>query len=172
METSLLNTFLHWLADSQIAILISENDVIFPWIEALHVLAITTFFGSIVMVDLRLIHIGFLERSVHRLTQEVLPYTWKAFGVALITGSLLFVSRAITYSHNNFFLIKMCLLVAAGINMLVFQKVTGHQMSTWVPHAQPPAAAKLAGVISLFLWICIIICGRWIGFTLQPTLGG
>jgi hypothetical protein len=171
MDSSILNSLLHWLNDSEIAILISENDLLFPWIEAIHVLAITTFFGSLAMVDLRLINIGFLERSVHRITEEVLPFTWKAFTLALVTGSLMFLSKALTYSHNNFFLMKMILLVCAGINMLIFQRVTGSQMSTWLPHAQPPLAAKMAGIISLFLWIAIIICGRWIGFTLEPTLG-
>jgi hypothetical protein len=171
MELMAISSLLQWLNDSALAILISENDFLFPWIESIHVLAITTFFGSIAMVDLRLIHIGFLERSVHRLSLEILPYTWTAFCIAFVTGGLLFISKAISYAHNEFFLIKMCLLIGAAINMLIFQKITGSQMSSWVPHAQPPRAAKIAGIISLLLWITIIICGRWIGFTLLPTLG-
>jgi hypothetical protein len=30
----------------------------------------------------------------------------------------------------------------------------------------PPMAAQLAGGISLLLWIGIVFCGRWVGFTI------
>jgi hypothetical protein len=171
MLMNTLSTLFNWLNDSQLAILISENDYLFPWIESVHVLAITIFFGSLALVDFRLMGLAFLEKTFHRFSEAILPLTWIAFGFALITGALLFISKAITYSHNNFFLAKMCLLICAGINMIIFQKWTGRNMADWGINDRTPLAAKLAGLISLLLWISIIICGRWIGFTLAPTLG-
>jgi uncharacterized membrane protein len=167
-----ISPMIEWLNDSQLATQISESDSLFPWIESFHVLAITAFFGSIAIVDLRLIHIGFIEEPVHQLSQTVLPYTWKAFGIALITGSLLFISKASTYSENTFFLCKMFLLICAGINMLVFQTIIGKNIAAWPAFSKPPVGAKIAGFVSLTLWLSVIICGRWIGFTLVPSLGG
>ena len=170
----LMNTIidlLNWLNDSQLAVLISENDYLFPWIESIHVLAITIFFGSLALVDLRLMGLAFLEKTIYRVSEAILPLTWIAFGIALITGSLLFISKAITYSHNAFFLAKMCLLICAGINMMIFQKITGRDMADWGVGNHIPLSARLAGLISLLLWISIIIYGRWIGFTLTPTMG-
>jgi len=28
----------------------------------------------------------------------------------------------------------------------------------------------LAGLISLILWLGVVLCGRWIGFTIEPVL--
>ncbi|MBT8516636.1 hypothetical protein G6687_07100 [Polynucleobacter paneuropaeus] len=166
MITSTFNQIITMLNDSDLGVLIRESDSLFPFIESLHVLAITCFFGSIAMVDLRLIGVSFLEKPILSFSRVVLPYTWKAFAVAFVTGLLLFVSKADTYSHNQFFLMKMSLLMCAGINMLFFQFATGKNMDKWPTSEALPAAARLAGFTSLVLWVSIIICGRWIGFTL------
>jgi hypothetical protein len=31
----------------------------------------------------------------------------------------------------------------------------------------PPLRARLAGLLSILLWITVVACGRWIGFTMQ-----
>ena len=82
----LMNTIidlLNWLNDSQLAVLISENDYLFPWIESIHVLAITIFFGSLALVDLRLIGLAFLEKTIYRVSEAILPLTWIAFGLCV-----------------------------------------------------------------------------------------
>jgi hypothetical protein len=50
--------------------------------------------------------------------------------------------------------------------MAVFQLVTRRGIDGWDKAATPPAAARLAGGLSLLLWITIIACGRTIGFTM------
>ncbi len=132
-------------------------------------LAITLVVGSILAVDLRLVGIAWRTRSISQLTREVLPVTWCAFGVAAITGGLLFSSNAVKYSHNTFFLSKMALLVLAGANMLAFHFLTSRTIEHWdeVHHHQLPVGVKLAGVASMALWLAIIVCGRWIGFTMS-----
>ena len=79
---------LHWLEATTIATTIAENDTLFPWIESVHVLAITLVVGSIFIVDLRLISWASLDRRAHDLMSEVLPITWAAFTLAVITGLL------------------------------------------------------------------------------------
>jgi hypothetical protein len=80
--------FLNWLEATPIAVAIREHEVLFPWIESLHVLAIALVVGTISIVDLRLIGLASRNRAVTILMREVLPYTWIAFGVAIITGLL------------------------------------------------------------------------------------
>jgi hypothetical protein len=99
---------------------ILENEVLFPWIESIHVLAIVLVVGTISIIDLRLIGIASLDRAATRLMRDVLPWTWGAFVIAVITGSLLFSSNAPKYAHNFFFQGKMVLLAAAGVNMAIF----------------------------------------------------
>jgi hypothetical protein len=162
-----LDRILEWLQATAIATTISENEILFPWIESIHVLAIVLVVGTISIVDLRLIGVASLDRAVNRLMGDVLPYTWGAFAIAAITGSLLFSSKATTYAHNFFFLGKMVLLAAAGLNMAVFHFAGIGDIERWGTSRQTPLAAKAAGVVSLTIWITVVAFGRWIGFTLH-----
>ena len=145
---------------------IREGESLFPWLESIHVLAIVLVVGSIAMVDLRLLGWASRDRSVSRLTAEVLPITWMAFVLALLTGVLMFCAKAVIYGHNIYFLLKMGFLVLAGCNMLFFHKFTQQNVEPWdAPHRAAPPAAKVAGGLSLLLWVCIVVFGRWIGFT-------
>ena len=57
-----------------------------PIVEALHVVAIAVVFGTIMIVDLRLLGFPNVSRSFLRTSQELLKYTWGAFVLAVITG--------------------------------------------------------------------------------------
>jgi hypothetical protein len=91
----LVDRVLGWLQATSVATTISENEIIFPWIESVHVLAIVLVVGTISIVDLRLLGIASLDRPVRRLMSDVLPFTWGAFAVAATTGSLMFCSDAV-----------------------------------------------------------------------------
>jgi len=162
-----LDPWLRWLEETGIASTISENEFLFPWIEALHVLAITTVVGLIFIVDLRLLGLASRDRPASRLLSELLPLTWAAFALAVVTGTLMFIAKAVSYGHNTFFLVKLSLLAIAGLNMMVFHRWTGSRVQEWTLHARPPLTARVAGGLSITLWILIVACGRWIGFTLR-----
>jgi len=168
-----LDQIFKWLYDTAPGLAIRENESLFPWIESLHVLAITLVVGSIAIVDLRLIGMASLDRALTRLTKEVLPVTWIAFSVAVISGVLLFISNAVSYAHNIYFQLKMLAMLLAGANMLFFHFVVGRDIANWgASAATTPRQARLAGYGSLILWTCIVAFGRWIGFTLKPHMGG
>jgi hypothetical protein len=152
------------LQDLGFATSIRESDWLFPTIETVHVLALVLVVGSIMMVDLRLLGVAYRRRSVSALTAEVLPWTWSAFAVAVVAGSLMFSSKAAIYYDSVAFRIKMACLVLAGLNMLCFHWFTYPHVAAW-DHGRIPRAAKIAGAISLLLWIAIVASGRWIGFT-------
>ena len=63
---------LRWLQNTSFAKTISENEILFPWIESVHVLAIVLVVGTISIVDLRLIGVASLDRAVKRLMGDVL----------------------------------------------------------------------------------------------------
>ena len=166
----MIDSLLQSLQDTSIAAAIREGDSLFPWIECVHVLALTIVIGSIAMVDLRLLGLRARDRGVVETTAELLPITWTAFLVALASGGLMFSSNAVAYAHNAFFQAKMALLVFAGLNMLSYHLLVGRNALSWRTGASTPLKARLAGATSLALWIAIAACGRWIGFTLNaPT---
>ena len=165
-----IDALLRALEATSLATAIRENESLFPWIESLHVLAITLVVGSIAIVDLRLIGLASLDRAAARLTSDVLPCTWAAFALAVITGSLLFCSNAFNYAHNSYFQAKFIFLSLAGLNMAVFHLGVGRAIAHWGASPQTtPLPARIAGAASLLLWIGVVAFGRWTGFTLHAT---
>jgi hypothetical protein len=162
--------FFNWLIQTPISEVIAENEVIFPWIEAFHVLGVTLVFGSIAMVDVRLLNIGFTDQAINQFCEQYLTVTWMAFILSVMTGSMLFISNPVNYASNNNFLIKVVLLLCAGINMAIFQYLYGKKIPHWVNPARLPTMARLGATCSILIWSGVIIFGRLIGFTLVPTL--
>lgn len=162
----MIEAFCQWLHDTAWAETIRANELLFPMFESLHVLAITLVLGSIAVVDLRLLGFTSRNRPLSQLIREVLPVTWVAFAIAVISGGTLFASNAVEYAHNKPFQMKMLLMVLAGINMLVFHFVTYRGIGKWDEVTPPPSAVRAAGAVSITLWLGIVAFGRWIGFTI------
>jgi hypothetical protein len=166
----MLDSFWQSLQDTPIASAIREGESWFPWIECVHVLALTLVIGSIAIIDLRLLGLRSRDRTVLETTAEALPVTWIAFAFAVISGGLMFSSNAIAYAHNVFFQAKMALIVFAGLNMVGYHLVIGRGAALWHTAASTPLRARIVGGVSLLLWVAVAACGRWIGFTINsPT---
>jgi hypothetical protein len=157
-------TLMHSLEAQPFALAIAQSRWMFPALETLHVFALTLVVGSVGIIDLRLLGVVFHERGVRELCGSVLPWTWGAFAVAGTCGALLFSSKASMYFTNVPFRLKMLCLLLAAVNMVVFHAVTARDLERW-DHGTPPLRARLAGGVSLLLWIAIVAAGRWIGFT-------
>jgi hypothetical protein len=157
--------FLKSLEDSGAATDIRKSLYLFPFLDCIHVMALALVFGTILAVDLRALGIASRGRSFVRMSGELLPITWGAFAVSVLTGSLMFITNARVYAHNTPFRIKMVLLALAGLNMAVFHLTAGRRMGSWDQAPSAPGVGRLTAALSLALWVGIIFAGRVIGFT-------
>jgi hypothetical protein len=163
-----LTQLVEWLQATSLAVFIHQTKWAFTTIEVIHLIAISMVIGSIAIVDLRLLGLASTRRPFTELSREILPYTWAAFVLAAVTGSLLFMSQATQYFVAPTFWIKMAIMVAAGINMFVFEFITVRGVKDWDPTPRPPLQARLAGGISLACWFLVFVFGRWSGFAVLP----
>ena len=161
-----MDEFFQKLYDLEISETIRASAMAFPWLESVHVLAITLVLGSIIVVDLRLLGLASVKRPVNLLVKQILPITWVAFVIAVITGGAMFLSNALDYSKNLPFRMKMLLMLLAGLNMVFFHLVTYRSVGTWNESRQTPFGARWAGAFSVLTWIGVVAFGRWIGFTI------
>jgi len=150
-----------------VATAIREGVSLFPWIESVHVLAVTQVIGSIAIVDLRLLGLASRDRSVRQMTALALPVTWSAFAIAVISGALMFSSNALSYARNPFLQAKLLLIIGAGVNMAIYHLYASRGATARSSAALARVRERIAGAISLVVWIAIAACGRWIGFTLH-----
>jgi hypothetical protein len=108
----MLFSICQWIENSAVGQFISGSTWAFPAIESIHVFFLVIVVGTIAIVDFRLLGVASKNRSVSQLSNDVLPITWTAFVMALITGSLLFSSRATHYLANWPFRFKIILFDA------------------------------------------------------------
>ena len=160
-----ITDFLGSLEASSLATTIRESLLFFPLLESFHVIGLTMVFGTAAILDLRLLGLASTRRPFTRIASDVLKWTWAAFALTAVTGSLMFITNAGVYYHNFYFRSKMALLLLAGINMLMFELTAGRSVKHWDKNEAAPLAGKTVAAVSLILWICIIFLGRWIGFT-------
>lgn len=156
-----MSAFLHWLQATPLATAVGESW--FPYVECVHVLCMAVVAGTIFLVDTRLLWLTSRHLRFSYLSERLLPWTWGAFAGSAITGSMMFMANATNYATNKPFLVKMCLLLLAGANMLYFQLVTFRGVQQW-DASRPPPPARVAGGISLVTWCAVIGFGRWVGF--------
>jgi hypothetical protein len=161
---SLWTTILDWQISAAMRGELPGTEWLFPIVETLHVMALTLVFGSIAMLDLRLLGVSSQNRPMTRLTAELLPWTWTAWITAAIMGTLMFIAKADTYAGNLQFRLKFACMALAALNMLVFHLGIFRQVLRW-DTSTPPLRAKIAGAVSLCSWVAVVFFGRWVGFT-------
>lgn len=159
------NEFWVGVATHPISIAIGESWW-FPFIESIHVLAAVLVVGAILTVDLRLLGLAGRRYDVTKVVRELVPWSQGAFVVAVVSGVGLFITSADRYMVNPAFLIKLALLLLAGINIAIFHFHTFRTVGDWDQGSAAPFKAKAAGAASLVCWTGVILAGRWIGHLL------
>ena len=94
--------FLASLESSNLATGIRDSLYVFPLIESLHVLGLTMVFGTMLIVDLRLLGIASIRRPFTSITSDIMKWTWASFIWTAATGVLMFITNASVYYHNFF----------------------------------------------------------------------
>jgi hypothetical protein len=136
----------------------------FPIVETVHIAAFAIVVGSIVVLDLRLLG---LSRRVPagRLAAHVLPWTIGAFGVAVLSGLTMFTAHAADYLGNGVFMLKMGLVLAAGVNAAALHVGAMQAAGAWDADGRPPGRVRFAAALSIALWLGVIACGRLLAYT-------
>lgn len=153
--------FATWIRDSLYA---------FPLVESVHVIGLTLVFGTIAIMDLRLLGVASVHRPFTRVATDLKKWTWVAFAVTATTGLTMFSTNATVYYANPQFRMKMLAIALSGLNMLVFEWTTGRRTPLWDHDEAAPFPGKIAGALSIVLWITVIFLGRWVGFTATANL--
>jgi len=136
----------------------------FPIVESIHVLALCLFLGMATILDFRLLGLVMRDLPVSEVVTRLLPWTAAGFAVMVISGVLTFLNAPVRYYENIFFRIKLVVLLLAGLNVWVFHSGIWLKVSDWDLDAVAPFRARLAGVLSLVLWACIVVAGRMIAY--------
>jgi hypothetical protein len=152
--------FFKWVNATWLSKAINDSSWLFPAIEGVHIVALALLFGTVIVLNLRLLGITMRQRPVSLLAGELEPWTLCSLIVILATGALLFVSEPVKSFNSNPFRIKIALLAAA----IVFHYTVSRRLLSRDDGNQGGAFTSAAAVLGIALWVSVGFAGRAIGF--------
>jgi hypothetical protein len=149
------------IAASPVAAVLRDSAVIYPLVNALHIISIALLLGAIATLDLRLLGL-FSRQSAAALAPALIRVAAAGLGGAVVTGALLFSTRPATYLANPAFLTKLALLGLGLINVAILRFNPAWATATDGGPIAP--SVRVSALVSLAVWLGAILAGRWIGF--------
>jgi len=156
--------FCDWLSKTPFSIWLREAPYPFPVLLIIHLLTIAFFGGMVLLGDLRLLGRAMQDIPVSQVLGQFRPWKWTAFGILVVTGVLLSISDPVEYCGNIMFWISLLLLLAVGVNALIFRLGVYRTIAEWDEAEVTPPEARWVGKMSLVLWILLVLAGRAIAF--------
>jgi hypothetical protein len=165
----LLLQWADWISRTWLSQLLSNHQWVIPTSQSIHILGVSVVFSCAVMISLRLLGVG-QGRSLSRLTRTLAPWMYWSLGVLLLTGTGQTIAEPVRQFVTPAFWSKMLMIICVLLLTLWFTRAVARCAPLWDSPATLPIAAKLWGVMSLGLWVAIIFCGRFIGYTWESHL--
>ncbi|HEY3162506.1 MAG TPA: DUF6644 family protein [Vicinamibacterales bacterium] len=157
--------FFEWLGNTSWSIALHESRYVFLFVLMIHVLTVSVFVGTALMIDLRLLGKTMTDVPVSQVIARLLPWSEAGFLVMVVTGSLLFYASPLARYENVFFRLKMAALVMAILNAWVFRRTAYRRVGEWDLDPVPPRGARVTGALSLTLLAFIITTGRMMAYS-------
>jgi hypothetical protein len=148
------------IQNSQIGTGIRESLFVFPIIEAVHVLALGLSVGTLVWFDLRLLGWIMPDQPISKFHRQIMPWAVLGFALMFLSGGLLFWANALKAYTSLYFRLKVLFLVLAGSNAVAFEFATKRSIQNWDSSPVLPRKVRVAGLLSILLWIAVITFGR------------
>src|ERR1700716_2896717 len=153
---------MHAVESSGLGRFMRESLWAYPIAETLHIIGIAALYGSLLAVELRLLGLG-RRIPVASLARLALPWSLGGFALAAAMGLCMFSAHAAEFIDQRIFMLKMGLILAAGINAAVFHTGPFVAVARWDKDAPPPSA-RAAAALSIVLWTGVIVCGRMLAY--------
>ena len=161
----MISEFMAWLQNSALGHAMRESGVwTYAIVNLTHILGISTMFGAILVLDLRLLGI-WRHLTVAAIAEPAIPIAATGFLVASLSGICLLATKASEYVGNPFLYIKFPAIVVGLLNVMALNFLSGwrdRKIRDLSPSEQRQLA--VAGGVSLLSWLTAITAGRLIGY--------
>ncbi|MEO0361607.1 MAG: DUF6644 family protein [Pseudomonadota bacterium] len=161
MDT-LLASVIETLNGSALNGMITRNAFVFPALEMAHFLGLSLLYGSLLIVDLRIV--GMAPAVPIDRVEAFVRFAMAGFVINLATGLLFIVADSDRYLVNSAFLAKMLLIALAGLNAAYFMRRIKPQMEAGIASRDLAGGAHFVAWLSLAIWSGVIVLGRFIPY--------
>lgn len=164
MLNELLLRFAQWLDTHAWSTALHESYYMYNWVETTHVLTLMVFLGMLCIIDLRMLGLSMTSVPASKLAERLDKPMMIGFAVMIVTGVLLFYAIPVRTTQSLWFRIKIVLLIAAGINALLFRNEMKAAAAAWDRDPVPPRRIRAVAGLSLALWAGVVFTGRAIAY--------
>lgn len=161
IRSTWLTDFSLWISNTKLSLWLDTHFWAIPILQVIHILAISTAFGAILMVNLRIFRMAGMDRTMAETERRYIRWIWWSLLVLLITGVGMTIAEPIRELINPVFWIKMPLVVVAVLVSLWFH---GRVMRRLASGGRAGPVIKTGAVFVIILWCVIMLCGRWIAY--------
>jgi hypothetical protein len=162
-----LQDFAAWVSTTTLHRIASETRWLWATLETLHFLGIGLLIASIGALDLRLL--GVAKGLPLAPFQRLVPIGVAAFALEVVTGTIFFFGAPYQYIYNLAFQMKLAFIAVAGANIALFYGAGVSRRTFGVgADRDVPIAGRIAGLISISMWIGVMFWGRMITFFRPP----
>ncbi len=147
------------LEQSGFAAAIRQSPWLYPAANVGHIISLTLFAGAVAVMDVRLLG-GLAATAPARLLARARAFAVIALLGMAITGCVLFSAEASHLALNPAFQLKVVVAAAGLINVAIYELWGRRVVECLAPGATMPARAKIAGMLSIGIWIVVAACGR------------
>jgi hypothetical protein len=153
--------FFQWFEETGLGRMVRESVWAFAVIESIHLLALATLGGAVLLVDMRMLNLGLRQRPVAELARDAQRFLFAGLAVLIISGIALFASEAVKCYYSTPFWIKMWALLFATLFAFTFRNRVAFASEGRFGRGTRAVVALL----SIGLWFTVAASGRWIGFS-------
>ena len=151
------------LEQSGFAAAIRQSPWLYPAANVGHIVSLVVFAGAVAVMDIRLLG-GLAATAPGRVLARARSFAVAALAGMAVTGFMLFSAEASHLALNPVFQLKAILVGAGLVNVALYEFSARREVDGLAPGASMPRRAKLAGALSLGIWIAAAACGRSIAY--------
>jgi len=137
---------------------------LYPMVEIVHIFGFVLLVGSVLMFDLRLLGLN-RQLPLTLMSRHLLRWSVASLLLVVPAGLLMFSAHPQDFIANRVFLLKMTLIMTAGVNAAIFHTGVWQGVAGWDSGQAAPASARVHAVLSMLLWLSVIACGRLLAYT-------
>jgi hypothetical protein len=154
-----------WIASTDLSLVLRIHQWIVPTSQSIHILGVCMLFTCALVINSRILGIGSAGRTVPELVDALVPWMWVALAGLVVTGIAQTIAEPVRQFVTLAFWAKMAMIVVVVVMTKVYAARLRAHASKWSAGSAPPPGARAFAVASSLLWIAIIVCGRFIGYS-------
>lgn len=164
LRTTPVNDTALWLGTTPVSVWLGSHFWAIPILQTIHILSIAAAFGSVLMINLRVLGLRATSQTMTQTMDRYLPWIWWALLALVLTGIGMSVAEPVRNLVNPFYWIKMGFIIVTVLISLWFQSMVHRNMAQWEMTHDGRVAIRTGAVGLILLWCAVMFCGRWIAY--------